>query len=90
MIRDISSMIGYISLEEDVYTLDEELNHRLRLYAVVKKINEEIDRILNEDTSKESEENQDNSFENPPLLFSESARSRHFDLLKPPGYTNPV
>ena len=70
MIRDISSMIGYISLEEDVYTLDEELNHRLRLYAVVKKINEEIDRILNEDTSKESEENQDNSFENPKPVKS--------------------
>lgn len=62
VIKDISSLIDSISIE--FYELDDELYHRLKLYAVVKRINEEIERILNEDNSKEKEDKDDNSFGN--------------------------
>lgn len=74
IIKDTSAMLDSINVDfsEEIYIheLDEELYHRLRLYVVVKKINEEIERILSEDTSKESEEKQDNSFENPKPVKS--------------------
>ena len=70
-IRKISSMTDFISIdvyhENGTYLLDEELNYRTRLCSIVKKINEEINKILNEDDTKETEGEKDAKEINPSL-----------------------
>ena len=70
-IRKISSMTDFISIdvyhENGTYLLNEELNYRTRLCSIVKKINEEINKILNEDDTKETEGEKDAKEINPSL-----------------------